>query len=251
MKLSFRCPKKVIPRLFLLGGICYCFSPLLQIYAIKNTRALNAGILVATEPVFSTIVAVIFLGERLLKRDYIGYSLILLGVGVLSGLNSSSESLLPGELGFNLLILLGVFFESLSTPTVKSIVPYAHAFILAFYSYLIASAAQFIVGFILGNRIMPPENFSDFLPVIFLGLICTTISYSLWYWVANYLDVHKMCLFIFCQPISAAFFGWLMLGEIPQLKDIIGSLLIFTGIFISINLLKIIRQSKKSPMISH
>jgi drug/metabolite transporter (DMT)-like permease len=130
-------------------------------------------------------------------------------------------------------------------------VPYAHAFILAFYSYLIASAAQFIVGFILGNRIMPPENFSDFLPVIFLGLICTTISYSLWYWVANYLDVHKMCLFIFCQPISAAFFGWLMLGEIPQLKDIIGSLLIFTGIFISINLLKIIRQSKKSPMISH
>lgn len=231
-RLKLHCPTKMIPGLLVVGIICYCLAPLIQIYAIKNTRAINAAILVATEPIFATIVAVIFLGEKLTKKDYGSYLIIIIGVAILSGLQLDFNILPSGELSFNLLILCGIFLEAISTPIVKYLVSFAHAFTLAFYSYLIAAIAQFMVGLVNGSQLLPPNNMTEFLPVILLGIFCTTIAYSLWYWVANYLDVHKMCLFIFFQPVSAAIFSWLMLGEVLQNRDIIGSMVIFSGVLL-------------------
>ena len=56
----------------------------MQIYALKDTSAIQAGIILSLEPVFSAIFAFVFLGELLSTKGYIGAVLLFISV-ILAG----------------------------------------------------------------------------------------------------------------------------------------------------------------------
>ena len=76
---------KVWGVIVILGVFCTAFCYIIQIYALKNTRAIQAGIILSLEPVFSAIFAYIFLGELLSKQGYIGAILLFISV-ILAGI---------------------------------------------------------------------------------------------------------------------------------------------------------------------
>ena len=71
---------KVWGVIVILGVFCTAFCYIIQIYALKNTSAIQAGIILSLEPVFSAIFAYIFLGELLYKQGYIGAILLFISV---------------------------------------------------------------------------------------------------------------------------------------------------------------------------
>lgn len=82
--LSFFLENFTVPRDFkvwgvivILGVFCTAFCYIIQIYSLKNTSAIQAGIILSLEPVFSAIFAYIFLGELLSKQGYIGAILLV------------------------------------------------------------------------------------------------------------------------------------------------------------------------------
>lgn len=90
--LSFSLENFTVPRdlkvwgvIVILGVFCTAFCYIIQIYALKNTSAIQAGIILSLEPVFSAIFAYIFLGELLSKQGYIGAILLLISV-ILAGI---------------------------------------------------------------------------------------------------------------------------------------------------------------------
>lgn len=90
--LSFFLENFTVPRDFkvwgvivILGVFCTAFCYIIQIYALKNTSAIQAGIILSLEPVFSAIFAYIFLGELLSKQGYIGAILLFISV-ILAGI---------------------------------------------------------------------------------------------------------------------------------------------------------------------
>lgn len=66
--------------IIILGVFCTAVCYILQIYALKDTSAVQAGIILSLEPVFSAIFAYIFLGELLSGRGYIGAGLLFISV---------------------------------------------------------------------------------------------------------------------------------------------------------------------------
>ena len=76
---------KVWGVIVILGVFCTAFCYIIQIYALKNTSAIHAGIILSLEPVFSAIFAYIFLGELLSKQGYIGAILLFISV-ILAGI---------------------------------------------------------------------------------------------------------------------------------------------------------------------
>lgn len=76
---------KVWGVIVILGVFCTAFCYIIQIYALKNTSAIQAGIILSLEPVFSVIFAYIFLGELLSKQGYIGAILLFISV-ILAGI---------------------------------------------------------------------------------------------------------------------------------------------------------------------
>lgn len=90
--LSFSLENFTVPRdlkvwgvIVILGVFCTAFCYIIQIYALKNTSAIQAGIILSLEPVFSAIFAYIFLGELLSKQGYIGAILLFISV-ILAGI---------------------------------------------------------------------------------------------------------------------------------------------------------------------
>ena len=76
---------KVWGVIVILGVFCTAFCYIIQIYALKDTSAIQAGIILSLEPVFSAIFAYIFLGELLSKQGYIGAILLFISV-ILAGI---------------------------------------------------------------------------------------------------------------------------------------------------------------------
>lgn len=71
---------KVWGVIIILGIFCTAFCYIIQIYALKNTSAVQAGVILSLEPVFSAIFAFIFLGELLSKQGYVGALLLFISV---------------------------------------------------------------------------------------------------------------------------------------------------------------------------
>lgn len=84
---NFTVPRdlKVWGVIVILGVFCTAFCYIIQIYALKNTSAIQAGIILSLESVFSAIFAYIFLGELLSKQGYIGAILLFISV-ILAGI---------------------------------------------------------------------------------------------------------------------------------------------------------------------
>ena len=84
---NFTVPRdlKVWGVIVILGVFCTAFCYIIQIYALKDTSAIQAGIILSLEPVFSAIFAYIFLGELLSKQGYIGAILLFISV-ILAGI---------------------------------------------------------------------------------------------------------------------------------------------------------------------
>ncbi|WP_462425939.1 DMT family transporter [Fusobacterium varium] len=70
--------------IMLLGIFCTAVCYIMQIYALKDTSAIQAGIILSLEPVFSAIFAFVFLGELLSTKGYIGAVLLFISV-ILAG----------------------------------------------------------------------------------------------------------------------------------------------------------------------
>lgn len=64
----------------MLGLFCTAYCYIAQLYSQKNLNAVEAGLILSLEPLFSTVFSFLFLGEILLFRGYIGGLLIVIGV---------------------------------------------------------------------------------------------------------------------------------------------------------------------------
>ena len=83
---SFKFPSsiEVWVVIVILGIFCTAICYIMQIYALKDTSAIQAGIILSLEPVFSAFFAFIFLGEILSAKGYAGAVLLFISV-ILAG----------------------------------------------------------------------------------------------------------------------------------------------------------------------
>lgn len=83
---SFKFPHdmKLWGVIIILGIFCTAVCYIMQIYALKYTSAIQAGIILSLEPVFSAFFAFVFLDELLSVKGYIGAVLLFISV-ILAG----------------------------------------------------------------------------------------------------------------------------------------------------------------------
>lgn len=71
---------KGITIILTLGLFCTAYCYIAQLYSQKNLNAVEAGLILSLEPLFSVVFSFLFLGEILLFRGYVGGLLIVIGV---------------------------------------------------------------------------------------------------------------------------------------------------------------------------
>lgn len=70
--------------------------------------------------------------------------------------------------------------------------------------------------------------------LLYLGIVSTAGGFLLWNKGLQLMNASSGGLFFFFQPVVGTFLGWLLLGETIGLSFWLGSLFIFSGVFMVI-----------------
>jgi drug/metabolite transporter (DMT)-like permease len=85
------------------------------------------------------------------------------------------------------------------------------------------------------------ERVDDFLitsnsigAVLYLSFIGTVFAFVIYYWLMQRVQVTRVSLIVLVTPLVAVFLGWLLMGEIVNVRMVVGSALVLGGVGIAL-----------------
>lgn len=197
-------------------------------YSAVHLNASLTAILNATTPLFTAIVARIWLKEYLSVRKVIGILIGLVGVCILMGWSS-----VPFTLEVWLSIgasLTAALFYGIGSVYTKLTFTNTPALSLSIGQQLAAG----IILIPLSVVTVPTATISLTVMIAVLGLavLCTAIGYLLYFYLVEHVGPTKTVSVTFLVPLFGIFWGILLLNEHITLGTIVGLIVIFIGVIL-------------------
>jgi RarD protein len=211
----------------ILSGIVLALNWIFFFWAIEITDIATAVILYYFGPVFTIILAVIFLKEPISKTLILA-TLVAFAGAILTFLPNLKTA---GSI-FGVLIALasGLFYGLLGF--ISKIATFDHSSLkITTYQIFISMIFTLPFAFIFHFKLTP------FIVILLFiaGIVHTAIALFLWYDSLNYIKVSTSAVFSYLDPFFAIVLGFLFLSQKPSILQIAGGILIsISGIAISI-----------------
>lgn len=226
-KLGFKEILRIKPLLpLLLSGIALSLNWIFFFWAIQLTDIATAVVLYYLGPVFTIILAILFLGEPLNKTLVI--STILAFVGALLILTPSLK--FKGSMfGVTIALLSGILYGVLGF--FSKIATLKHS-ALKITTYQIFISLFFTLPFVFIFKFGISVNILMIL--IITGIVHTALALFLWYDSLNYIKVSTSAIFSYLDPFFAIVLGYIFLSQRPSIMEVLGGVLIsLSGIIMS------------------
>ncbi len=217
----------VYPLRTLMVGVFQGLSILLYFQSIINTSVSNAVFLLYTAPVFSVLLAKVFLKEDIEKRTYGGIFLTL--VGIIFVLNPQTFSFATQNIWGNIMALGSGFFYAAMALMAKPILQKNSGYYVAFWQYVIISFL-----FVFSLKIpQVPAVIASWWQLLFIGIVCTGIAFVLFMEGVKKVKAQKVFIITSLEPLVGSIAAILLLKESPSLFTFIGAFFIFVGVYFS------------------
>ncbi len=232
LKQSWRIAKKDWLIIFLVGLIGNTISIVTQEMGTMFSTAQMGAIITSTTPAFMVIFARFILKEKITMKKCLSILLATAGVFMIVGNGQVDKTQQLG--GFFLLI--AALTWALMSVLIKKVPAHYSQIVITTYSSLIAVI-------LLTPLVLPRLNNLDLSSVLqptisggllYLGIVSTAGGFFLWNKGLQLMNASSGGLFFFFQPIVGTFLGWLLLGETIGVSFWIGTILIFSGVFVVI-----------------
>jgi len=232
MKQSWKIAKKDWLFIFFIGLIGNTLSIVTQEMGTMLSTAQMGAIITATTPAFMVVFARLILKENITMKKCLSIVLATIGVGVIVG-NGRID--VTQQLG-GIYLLVAALTWALMSVFVKKVPSHYSQIVVTTYSSMIA--VILLTPFVI-PRLKDLDLTSILQPTIsggllYLGIISTAGGFLLWNKGLQLMNASSGGLFFFFQPIVGTFLGWLLLDETIGLSFWLGSLFIFSGVFMVI-----------------
>jgi len=211
--------------LLVVGLIGTVFAPLMYFFGLTQTFAINAALIAHLQPLFVAILGFYFLKERLHKHDFIGGVLIIFAALLIT--SRTAENLAKFEIG-NFGDLM-VFFATLCWAIVaipgKRLTRETSSVIIVGYRFLIASIV-FIPLLLCSYQLIVNSPYQ-----VMLG-VSVGLGYIFYYEGLKRVKASQVALTELSSPLFTAFFAGHFLGETITPMQIIGALLLMSGLYV-------------------
>ena len=219
--------RRDLPAVFLAGLLAFAVYHVALNYGEVTVSAGSASILIATAPVFTALLAVAFLGERLRALGWFGMGVSFLGSAMISLGEGEGLRLDPSAA----LILLAALSTSIYFVLQK---PYLEKYgALAFTTYAIWAGTLLTLVYLPGLLSeVQTAPLGTTLAMVYLGVFPTAIAYVTYAYSFSRMPAARAASFLYVIPVMAYVIAWLWLGEIPTLLSVVGSAVTLAGVLL-------------------
>ncbi|WNS76904.1 DMT family transporter [Bacillus sp. DTU_2020_1000418_1_SI_GHA_SEK_038] len=221
-----------IPHLIVLGILGIFIHQVLQATALITIDASSAGWLISFSPVFSVILSIIFLHEKMSFTKAAGMILAIIGVLLVTTGKGGQGFQLSMNIGF-FLILLSTLNWAIYSILLKSLkIPYP-SLLVTFYISIFGLLLT--TPFLIRNKVwelLPLLSPAEWGHLLFLGIFVSGTGY--WYWgkAHEVLDASKVSMFIYLEPVATFIAAILLLQEEILFISVAGGIIIIVGVLI-------------------
>ncbi len=221
-----------LAKTLLMGIIVFVVGHRLQVLGNSLGSAGNSSVLMGTEPLITSVAAAIFLREQVVTRRWIGFGLGMFGVALLNGIGR------PGfqwtGLGVSLIFVSSFLCEAAYSIIGKPLIDRAGLIKVVALSLTSGTVANLLLdgsATLVAARQLPAAAWMTFM---YLGIVCTSVGYTVWYLVIRKTDVNLAALTIFVQPMAGVAIAALVLKERLPWGQLWGSAAIVTGLLMGL-----------------
>lgn len=225
-KTPFPAPRDV-PAVFLAGFLAFTVYHVALNFGEVTVGAGAASVLINTAPVFTALLAVAFLGERLAPLGWVGMAVSFSGAFLISVGESEGFGISPTAF----VILIAALSSSIYFVVQK---PYVKEYgALAFTTYAVWAGTLLSVPFLPGlvsQALAAPPGAT--IAMVYLGIFPTAIAYVTYAYALSRLAASRAVSFLYLIPVVAYLIAWVWLGEVPTLFSVVGSCVTLCGVLI-------------------
>ncbi len=212
-------------KLLISRGLSGTLALLCIYYALATLPLAEATLLQYLYPVFTSILAIIFLHEKIQRSTILCICCCLLGL-LLIVETGSNQALPMFSVG---IAIVGAFGSAVSYTLVKRLSNSEDSSVIIFYFPLIALP---ISALLLGNDFVLP-NTQALLLLLFVGVFTQIGQIGLTNAMKTE-DASKATAYSYVQVIFSITIGWLFFNESPSLSTLSGGLFIVAGALINV-----------------
>ncbi|HEX8222154.1 MAG TPA: DMT family transporter [Chloroflexia bacterium] len=214
-----------LPRLAIAGFLGITVYHLALNYGERSVAAGAASLLVASAPVWTSLLATLFLGERLRLLGWAGIGLSFLGAALISLGQGDGLSLEPG-VG---LVLLASLAQSAYFVIQKPVLRTYRAIEVVSYVTWVGTLMLlvFLPGLVADVQVAPLDAT---LAVVYMGIGPGAVAYAAWAYVLSRMQASRASSFLYIVPVIAFTIAWFWLGEVPTYMSIAGGALALAGV---------------------
>ncbi|MES2626381.1 MAG: DMT family transporter [Pseudomonadota bacterium] len=224
--------KRNWPHIMVIGLISTAIPATMLSISTQYTSAGFASILNALTPLFSALVAWLWLKEALNVSTVAGISLGFIGVMVMvfdRQTISANFVLLPIIAG-----VTGTFLYGLTGNYSRRFTQAVSPIVISAGCQLFSAIFMLPVAFFLWPDTSIPAQ--GWIYAVILGVFCTGVAFILYFQLLEKVGVVRTVVVTYLVPVFAMLWGTLFLAEVVTLKMLIGAALILAGVGLSTKL---------------
>ncbi|MBY0061337.1 MULTISPECIES: DMT family transporter [Priestia] len=226
-------PLKYIPHLIVLGILGVFIHQVIQATALLTINASAAGWIISFSPVFTVILSVFFLHEKMTLLKASGIIVAIIGVLLVTTSSNQHSLQLPVNIGY-LLMILSTLNWAIYSVLLKKLDIQLPSLVVTFYMCLIGFTLT--TPFLVRNKgweIMPFLTSVEWAHLLFLGVFVSGVAY--WYWAKalEVLEASQVSVFLYLEPVATLITAVLLLREKIIPISILGGVIIIVGVIVA------------------
>lgn len=219
--------RETLTRLVLLGVINALGIVATNIGLLSEKSGISA-VLTYTQPLFVFCMAVPFLEEKAKASRLLGVLVGFLGVITLSLWKIGSTGIFTVS---NVLLVIGAFLWALSIVYYKKLLGHVDSIVANIFQLAVGVAILTVLNATIGGFLFPLS--AGYISIVlYAAVAASSLGLTLWLYLLRDEEAMVLSSSSFIVPLSALFFGWLLLGENIELNSLLGSALIMTGVYL-------------------
>jgi drug/metabolite transporter (DMT)-like permease len=221
--------------LFLYGFLGITVNILFFFWGLELTYAINAPVIASAQPILTLFLALFFLKELFVAKKFLGMLLGTAGI-IIIVIEPLLGKGIGGSILGNMYLVVATLAAVGATIAGKKIINKYNPWAFTFWAFLIGAASFLPLAayeYFTIPQLYQHLDWRGYMGIAYGAIFSSAAAYGLFAWGLSKISASDASMFTYVDPIAGTLLAYFMLHEPITSPFLVGSMLIFGGIFLA------------------